>query len=271
MNKTYNDNGVTNEGFEKLKEPLNPKYVKFMEKSGTWFSYITNQIVEGVLDKYCGHHWENKVEIGQNGEITNTITIYHENGRKISRSDGSGYDVGYIQAKGKMLKLNKYGKEDLSKTEDAENSIKTAITDSFKRAGVKFGINRLSYSVKGCTSLEAVKTLYETAYIAYINAKANIEKGNESIEKKKELIEEAQENAGFVMITEQQIDYLANAYSQNGDNGIKEAVKNDAEIQKSLTEMTREKKAEVFKLIQEANNKKKEENKQSDLIGFKEV
>lgn len=106
-----------------LAAPFHPDQVGQLEKGGRKLDFINARTAMNRLDEVLGpENWEDSFTETKDGFCC-SITITLPDGTKVTKSDGGGFT-------------------DMKSEDDTE---KSAYSDSFKRAAVKFGIARYLY------------------------------------------------------------------------------------------------------------------------------
>ncbi|WP_165250167.1 Rad52/Rad22 family DNA repair protein [Paludisphaera soli] len=125
--------------FAYLAAPFPRDAVRSRELKGERFHYVTARTVMNRLDEVLGPwNWSDHYEVTPLG-VKCVLTVRLPDGREVVKEDVGG----------------------LSATPDASDKEKTAFTDAFKRAAVKFGVGRYLYKdgvpdfVRGILAAEA--------------------------------------------------------------------------------------------------------------------
>jgi hypothetical protein len=110
--------------FAALSTPFEPSEVKSRSQAGRQFHYVTARTVMNRLDSVLGpESWSDSYREPNDTSVVCTLTVTLPDGRVVSKSDAGG-------AAGMA---------------DAGDDDKSAYSDAFKRAAVKFGVGRYLY------------------------------------------------------------------------------------------------------------------------------
>lgn len=121
------------EFFAALAMPFDGDSVRHISRGGRQLAYVTARTVANRLDEVCGPaSWRVSYRETAKGVVC-TIGI-RVDGEWIEKSDAGGYAG--------MVEKNREGEFEI----DEENDVKTAYSDSFKRAGSMWGIARYLYN-----------------------------------------------------------------------------------------------------------------------------
>lgn len=119
--------------FATLAMPFQKDQIKQRSQGGRTLFYITARMAQNRLDEAVGpENWTVEYRETQRGVVA-TVSI-RINGEWVAKSDGGGYAG--------MEVKNRQGEYEI----DEENDVKTAYSDSFKRACVVWGIGRYLYN-----------------------------------------------------------------------------------------------------------------------------